>query len=77
VRHRGLGTGLKALLEGGAEYLVEPRMISLWDVAAFGACIVAAGGAVTDLDGRPLNFAPPSLRLEPFVAWRGNGDAST
>jgi 3'-phosphoadenosine 5'-phosphosulfate (PAPS) 3'-phosphatase len=74
VRHQGLGAGLKALLEGAAEFLVEPRAISLWDVAAFGACLVADGGAITGLDGRPLNFSPASLRLEPFVARRGRSD---
>jgi histidinol-phosphatase len=40
------------LAEGALDVMVEPEL-SIWDVAALIPIVTEAGGAVTDLDGRP------------------------
>lgn len=57
-----------AVAAGMAEIYVRPRNRAdwrerVWDHAAGVAIVTAAGGAVTDLDGRPLDFTTGS-RLE-------------
>jgi 3'(2'), 5'-bisphosphate nucleotidase len=40
-----------------------------WDTAAGHAVLLAAGGAVTDLNGHPLRYGKPEYRNGHFVAW--------
>src|SRR5713101_1411813 len=44
---------------------------SEWDVASGTALVIEAGGRVTGLDGRPLRFNQPSVKLKGFVASNG------
>jgi 3'(2'), 5'-bisphosphate nucleotidase len=39
-----------------------------WDTAAGDAILRAAGGLVTDLDGRPLKYGKPGFENPAFVA---------
>ena len=68
----GVGSSLKLCLiaEGAAD--VYPRLgpTSEWDTAAAQAVVVAAGGAVVELDGRPLRYNAGVELLNPsFVAY--------
>jgi 3'(2'), 5'-bisphosphate nucleotidase len=45
-----------------------------WDTAAGHAVLLAAGGIVTDLDGKPLRYGKPGLENPHFVA-KGEPDA--
>lgn len=50
---------------------VCPRIESplhIWDVAAGHAILTGAGGTVTKIDGSPLNYQEPSLRIGDFIA---------
>ena len=72
---RAIGSSLKLCMiaEGSAD--VYPRLgpTSEWDTAAAHAVVLAAGGAVVELDGRPLRYnARPELLNPFFVAY---GDA--
>jgi 3'(2'), 5'-bisphosphate nucleotidase len=40
-----------------------------WDTAAGDAVLRAAGGRVTDLEGRPLRYGKPGFANPPFVAF--------
>jgi len=68
-----LGSAVKfgRVAEGGAD--VYPRLspTSEWDVAAGHAVITAAGGKVTDGNGRPLRFgeAREDFLVHEFIAW--------
>lgn len=68
-----VGSSLKfcRLAEGRAD--VYPRLgeISEWDTAAGHAVVVAAGGAVTTVEGAPLVYgkAAGGFIQPPFVAW--------
>jgi len=68
-----LGSAVKfgRLAEGAAD--VYPRLAptSEWDVAAGCAVVTAAGGKVTDADGRPLRFGAPhgGFIIPAFIAW--------
>jgi 3'(2'), 5'-bisphosphate nucleotidase len=72
-----LGSAVKfgRLAEGGAD--IYPRLgpTSEWDVAAGCAVVTAAGGKVTDPDGRPLRFGERTdgFIMPAFIAW---GDPS-
>ena len=74
-----LGSAVKfgRLAEGAAD--IYPRLgpTSEWDVAAGCAVVTAAGGKVTDADGRPLRFGErtDSYILPAFIAW-GDPDAT-
>ncbi len=74
-----LGSAVKfgRLAEGGAD--IYPRLgpTSEWDVAAGCAVVTAAGGKVTDADGRPLQFGErsDSFIIPAFIAW-SDPDAS-
>ncbi len=68
-----LGSAVKfgRLAEGAAD--IYPRLgpTSEWDVAAGCAVVTAAGGKVTDPDGRPLRFGERAdgFIVPGFVAW--------
>ena len=67
----GVGSSLKfGLLAAGAAD-VYPRLgrTMEWDTAAGHAVLVAAGGRVTDLAGRPLRYGKPGFENPHFVAW--------
>jgi 3'(2'), 5'-bisphosphate nucleotidase len=74
-----LGSAVKfgRLAEGAAD--IYPRLgpTSEWDVAAGCAVVTAAGGKVTDADGRPLRFGERTdgYILPAFIAW-GDPDAT-
>jgi 3'(2'), 5'-bisphosphate nucleotidase len=76
VRTR-LGSAVKfgRLAEGAAD--IYPRLgpTSEWDVAAGCAIVTAAGGKITDADGRPLRFGErrDGFIVPAFIAW---GDPS-
>lgn len=67
------GSSLKfcAIAEGQAD--VYPRLgpTMEWDTAAGQAILVAAGGCVLDLDGKPLRYGKPGAeyRNGSFIAW--------
>jgi 3'(2'), 5'-bisphosphate nucleotidase len=68
-----LGSAVKfgRLAEGAAD--IYPRLgpTSEWDVAAGCAIVTAAGGKITDADGRPLRFGERSdgFIMPAFIAW--------
>jgi 3'(2'), 5'-bisphosphate nucleotidase len=74
-----LGSAVKfgRLAEGAAD--IYPRLgpTSEWDVAAGCAVVTAAGGKVTDADGRPLRFGERTdgYIMPAFIAW-GDPNAS-
>jgi 3'(2'), 5'-bisphosphate nucleotidase len=74
-----LGSALKfgRLAEGAAD--IYPRLgpTSEWDVAAGCAVVTAAGGKVTDPDGRPLRFGERTegFIIPGFIVW-GDPNAS-
>ena len=74
-----LGSAVKfgRLAEGAAD--IYPRLgpTSEWDVAAGCAIVTAAGGKITDADGRPLRFGERSegFIMPAFIAW-GDPNAS-
>src|SRR5689334_9682192 len=68
-----LGSAVKfgRLAEGAAD--IYPRLgpTSEWDVAAGCTIVIAAGGKVTDADGRPLRFGENAggFIMPAFIAW--------
>ncbi|MEW6704786.1 MAG: 3'(2'),5'-bisphosphate nucleotidase CysQ [Pseudomonadota bacterium] len=68
LRHVGSSLKLCLLAEGRAD--VYPRLgpTMAWDIAAGHAVLLAAGGRVTELDGRPLSYARADFRNPQFVA---------
>lgn len=67
-----MGSSLKfgLIAEGKAD--VYPRLgpTCLWDTGAAHAVVLQAGGRVESLEGKPLNYANPSEKLNPhFVVW--------
>jgi len=71
---RPAGSSLKfcAVAEGEAD--VYPRLgpTMEWDTAAGHAVLLAAGGRVTDPDGRPMTYGKPDYRNGSFIAWGGS-----
>jgi 3'(2'), 5'-bisphosphate nucleotidase len=71
AERRPAGSSLKfcTIAEGEAD--VYPRLgpTMEWDTAAGHAVLRAAGGSVTDLDGRPMHYGKPGFRNGHFVAW--------
>jgi 3'(2'), 5'-bisphosphate nucleotidase len=71
AERRPAGSSLKfcTIAEGEAD--VYPRLgpTMEWDTAAGQAVLQAAGGSVTDLDGRPMRYGKPDFRNGNFVAW--------
>jgi 3'(2'), 5'-bisphosphate nucleotidase len=64
------------IAEGKAD--VYPRLgpTAERDTAAGQAILLAAGGAVTDPDGRPVFYGKSSYRNREFVAWAANSGSS-
>ncbi|SBS25383.1 3'(2'),5'-bisphosphate nucleotidase CysQ [Marinomonas aquimarina] len=63
-----MGSSLKLCLvaEGKADLYPRIGLTSLWDTAAAHAVVLAAGGTVTDLKGKPLSYATPENVLNPY-----------
>jgi 3'(2'), 5'-bisphosphate nucleotidase len=57
------------IADGTADVYPRLSMTCEWDVAAGHAIIAAAGGCITDGDGRPLIYGKESLRVPSFIAW--------
>jgi 3'(2'), 5'-bisphosphate nucleotidase len=72
IRER-IGSAVKfgRLAEGAADIYPRLSPTSEWDVAAGHALVTAAGGKVTDGDGRPLRFGEglESFIVPGFIAW--------
>lgn len=67
-----LGSAIKftKLAEGAADIYPRLAPTSEWDVAAGHALVTAAGGKVTDANGKPLRFGEQEGFVVPdFVAW--------
>jgi 3'(2'), 5'-bisphosphate nucleotidase len=64
------GSSLKFCLVASGEADLYPRFgwTMEWDTAAGDAILRAAGGLVTDLDGRPLRYGKPGFENPAFVA---------
>lgn len=71
TRRIGSGSSLKfcRLAEGVADHYPRLGPTMDWDIAAGHAILAAAGGVVTRLDGSPLKYGSPSLRIPSFLAW--------
>lgn len=65
------GSSLKFCLIARGVADIYPRFgpTNAWDTAAGHAVLVAAGGSVTTLDGKPLKYAPNVFSNPNFVAW--------
>jgi 3'(2'), 5'-bisphosphate nucleotidase len=65
------GSSLKFCLVASGEADLYPRFgpTMEWDTAAGQAVLMAAGGCVTDLDGRDLAYGKAGFRNPGFVAW--------
>jgi 3'(2'), 5'-bisphosphate nucleotidase len=65
------GSSLKFCLVATGEADIYPRFgrTMEWDTAAGDAVLRAAGGRVTDLDGRTLTYGKPGFENPHFVAW--------
>lgn len=71
------GSSLKfcTVAEGKAD--VYPRLgpTMEWDTAAGHAVLLAAGGRVIDLEGKPMRYGKPGCRNGSFIAWGAAGIA--
>lgn len=71
-----IGSALKfcRVAEGAADIYPRLSAISEWDIAAGHAILEAAGGVVTDSNGKPLHFGQRKgdFAVPEFIAW---GDA--
>ncbi len=63
------GSSLKLvrIAEGAADLYPRLGPTSLWDTAAGEAVLLAAGGTVVDLDGKPLVYRPKPDSSHPFL----------
>jgi 3'(2'), 5'-bisphosphate nucleotidase len=71
-----MGSSLKFCLvaEGDADFYPRLGPTSEWDTAAAQAVVEAAGGAVVDLEGRPLRYNTGPEILNPhFLAYGDTG----
>jgi 3'(2'), 5'-bisphosphate nucleotidase len=66
-----IGSSLKLCLlaEGRADLYPRFGPTMAWDIAAGHAVLLAAGGGVIELDGRPLTYARADFRNPHFVAF--------
>jgi 3'(2'), 5'-bisphosphate nucleotidase len=55
--------------EGMADHYPRLGPVRDWDVAAGHAVLVAAGGSLIALNGAPLIYGTPELRIPGFLAW--------
>ena len=53
---------------GGAGVYLSTRPRSVWDVAGGAAVVEAAGGALLDARGEPLQLSPQQIQIPPFAA---------
>lgn len=69
------GSSLKFCLVAKGEADVYPRLgrTMEWDTAAGHAVLAAAGGRVTELDGRDLLYGKPDFANPHFIAWGREG----
>lgn len=67
---RSIGSSLKFCLVATGDADLYPRVgpTMEWDTAAGHAVLLAAGGRVTDLEGRPFLYGKPGFRNGNFVA---------
>lgn len=74
AEQRTAGSSLKfgLIAEGQADLYPRLGRTMEWDTAAGHAVLAAAGGQVTDLDGRPLRYGKPGFENPHFLA-RGRG----
>ena len=67
-----MGSSLKLCLiaEGKADAYPRLGPTCLWDTGAAHAVVLQAGGRVETLEGKPLSYANPSEKLNPyFIVW--------
>ncbi len=71
-----MGSSLKfcVIAEGGADIYPRLGLTSEWDTAAAQAVVEQAGGAVLQLDGRPLDYNAKADILNPHFLVRGPAD---
>jgi 3'(2'), 5'-bisphosphate nucleotidase len=73
VERRSSGSALKFCLIAEGQADVYPRLAPTceWDIAAGHAIVVAAGGIVTQPEGRPLRYGQTDdrFRVPAFLAW--------
>ena len=73
IERRALGSSLKfgLIAKGEADFYPRVGPTCEWDTAAGHAVLIAAGGAVTAIDGSPLLYGNSERRFEnpDFVAW--------
>jgi 3'(2'), 5'-bisphosphate nucleotidase len=64
------GSSLKLCLVAAGEADLYPRLgrTMEWDIAAGHAVLLAAGGSVTDIAGKPLKYGKPGFENPHFVA---------
>ena len=69
--HLNAGSSLKFCLLAAGQADLYPRFgrTMEWDTAAGDAVLRAAGGRVTDLEGRDLRYGKPGFENPHFVAW--------
>lgn len=69
--HLNAGSSLKFCLLAAGQADLYPRFgrTMEWDTAAGDAVLRAAGGRVTDLQGRDLRYGKPGFENPHFVAW--------
>jgi 3'(2'), 5'-bisphosphate nucleotidase len=74
-RHVGSSLKFVTVARGDADLYPRIGSINEWDTAAGHAVLVAAGGAVTTFEGRPLTYGKVAAKfLNPdFIAW-GSAD---
>jgi len=67
---RSAGSSLKICLVAAGEADLYPRLgrTMEWDIAAGHGVLAAAGGALTAIDGSPLNYGKPGFDNPHFVA---------
>ncbi len=73
------GSSLKFCLLAAGQADLYPRFgrTMEWDTAAGDAVLRAAGGRVTDLDGRTLQYGKPGFENPHFVAWGRESSVET
>jgi 3'(2'), 5'-bisphosphate nucleotidase len=71
-----MGSSLKfcVIAEGGADIYPRLGLTSEWDTAAAQAVVEQAGGAVLELDGKPLAYNAKADILNPHFLVRGPAD---
>lgn len=76
VEMLAMGSSLKfcVVAEGGADIYPRLGLTSEWDTAAAQAVVEQAGGAVLELDGKPLSYNAKADILNPHFLVRGPDD---